>query len=144
MEHREIRSGVGSRFFFTLPFSPVTRGRERKQADAQRQVVHLADGYTVKALVADDVKGNRDVLAKILSDIGCDILLAENGQQAVKAVRAYHPDIVLMDIRMPVMDGLAAANRIIEESRGHMSFTRPKMTAISASAFAHERKRALQ
>jgi len=91
----------------------------------------------VKALVADDVQENRDVLAKLLSDIGVEVETCENGQQAVEMARSHRPDIVFMDIRMPVMDGLEATKQIFAE------FSREalKIVAISASALTHQQER---
>ena len=135
----ESEPGIGSRFFFTVPLEPAKREVPPPSSHGERSVAHLAEGYRVKALVADDVEENREVLSKILSDIGADVIAAEDGGQAVEQVRAHHPDIVFMDIRMPVMNGLEAAERILSE------FGREavKMVAVSASALTHERERYL-
>ena len=127
----------GSRFFFTIPLEPTTEGVTPSSVDAVRQVVCLAAGYQVKALVADDNQENRDVLSQMLSDIGVTVIMAENGGQVLEAVRAEGPDIVFMDIWMPVMDGLEATQRIIEE----FGEERPKLVAVSASALVHEQQR---
>ncbi|MFQ6044190.1 MAG: ATP-binding protein, partial [Candidatus Poribacteria bacterium] len=131
------REGVGSRFFFTLPFSPAKSAIPPPSTSGERKVAHLAEGYRVKALVADDVQENRDVLSKLLSDIGVEVETCENGQQAVEMVRSHRPDIVFMDIRMPVMDGLEATKQIFSE------FSREalKIVAISASALTHQQER---
>jgi len=109
---------------------------DSSEGKMQTTPARLADGYQVKALVADDIQENRDVLSKILEDIGVLIITAEDGQQALFAVRAEQPDIVFMDIRMPVMDGLQAAQQIIKE----FDESRPKLVAVSASALIHERR----
>jgi CheY-like chemotaxis protein len=127
----------GSRFFFTIPLEPTTEGLRPGSVDAVRQVVRLAAGYQVKALVADDNQENRDVLSQMLSDIGVTVIMAENGGQVLDAVRAEVPDIVFMDIWIPVMDGLEATQRIIEE----FGEERPKLVAVSASALVHEQQR---
>jgi len=100
----------------------------------------------VKALVADDTQENRDALSRILSDIGVSVIVAENGQEALDKVRIEKPDIVFMDVRMPVMDGLEATKQILaefERCNGEMSF-RPTIVAISASVLEHERKMFLE
>jgi len=124
----------GSRFFFTIPLSPATKYVTSPSTEAQ--TARLKDGYSLKALVADDTKENRDVLAQILSDIGVEVRLAENGQEALEAVRAEIPDIVFMDIRMPTMNGLEAARHIWDE----FGKDRLKIAAVSASVLEHEKK----
>ena len=138
--------GGGSRFFFTVPLPPSTGDVSLPSAEDGKQIVRLAEGYQVKALVADDTKGNRDVLSKILSGIGIEVIVAENGQEALDKVKTNLPDIVFMDIHMPVMDGLEATKQILAESgrcSGERSF-RPTIVAISASVLEHERKMFLE
>jgi CheY-like chemotaxis protein len=65
-----------------------------------------------------------------------EVVEAENGQQAIEVIRSYRPDIVFMDIWMPVMDGLEAVGRILEEF-GQTEF---KLVAISASTLQHEQQ----
>jgi len=133
---KEIRGGVGSLFFFTVPLSPATTDVSLTSVEKGKKIVHLAAGYSVKALIADDTKENRDVLSQILSGIGVKVILAEDGQQALEKNRAEKPDIVFMDIRMPVMNGLDAARAIVSESEEKP----PKMVAISASALLYQRQ----
>ena len=133
--------GVGSCFFFTVALEPATGAVETPSIEVVAPVAHLAAGYSVKVLIADDVRENRDILAEMLSGIGCEVVLAENGSQAVEMFRAHRPEIALLDIRMPVMSGLEAARQIREEFEREGE--RVKLVAISASTFAHERERYL-
>ena len=128
--------GKGSRFFFTVPFKSAIEEIEVRPTEAEERVVRLAEGYSVKTLIADDIEENRKVLSMILTGIGCEVLLAEDGRQAVEMVRAHRPDIVFMDIRMPVMTGPEAAEQIWQEF-GRTAF---KIVAISASALKHEQQ----
>lgn len=130
--------GKGSRFFFTVPLKVAAEEAVVYTKDVVSQPVptRLADGYQVVPLVADDREENRDVLSRILSDIGVSVVTAENGQQAVEAVMASKLDIVFMDIWMPEMDGLEAAQRILSEC-GDDS---PKLVAVTASVLIHERQ----
>ena len=139
----ESEPGKGSRFFFTVPLQKVER--TDGSLDVSSQIIRLADGYSLTALVADDNKENREVLEQILSYIGVEVRLAENGQEALESVRAEIPDIVFMDIRMPVMDGLEATRRILEEfdSKGGLP-SRPCIVAVSASALEHQRKQFME
>ena len=75
-------------------------------------VLHDAEGPPLRVLAADDNPTNRKVLELMLGAAGAEVISVENGQQAVEAWRAGAFDVVLMDLRMPVMDGLDAIRAI--------------------------------
>lgn len=100
------------------------------------EVEHLAAGHHVRALVVDDIAENREVLATLLTLVGCEVVLAEHGRQAIEVVRVSRPQIVFMDMRMPDLDGMAATRRIVDEFGG----TGLKVVATSASALVHQRE----
>jgi signal transduction histidine kinase/CheY-like chemotaxis protein len=130
----DSQEGRGSRFFFSLVLPPGLLPRPGA-VNAARQVERLAPGSSVRALVVDDIRENREVLSVMLDMIGCEVILAENGRQALEAAHVSRPDIIFMDMRLPEIDGLEATRRLIEElgPRG------PKIVATSASVLAHER-----
>ena len=74
----------------------------------------------IRVLVADDQRLVRDGIASLLAlQEGIEVAgTAENGREALIAAKRLHPDLVLMDIRMPVLDGIAAAGRLKEEMPG--------------------------
>jgi len=76
------------------------------------------------------------VLAHLLKNIGVHVIEAENGLIALEKVRKHSPDIIFMDIRMPVMDGRQAIHEIISE----FGQDRYKIVTISASAMQHDRE----
>ena len=132
--------GQGSCFSFTLPL-PLARAEVLAPTqDRYARVVRLSEGHTVSALVADDVLENREVLSRLLEDIGVRVTLAENGRQAVEQALTHTSDILFLDIRMPEMDGPEAAGRIWE-ALGRDAL---KIVAISASALDHERREFLE
>ena len=98
----------GSTFVLSLPMEPVvkpaaeTRRRAAPQAGLQGKVILAADDHAV----------NRRILSLLLEPHGCTILLVENGAEAVDAARTQRFDAILMDMQMPVMDGLEASARI--------------------------------
>ncbi|GBC62107.1 hypothetical protein DENIS_3070 [Desulfonema ishimotonii] len=81
-------------------------------------------------LIAEDVRINRDLLKGFLKDYDFDLMEAENGKEAVAFTRTYHPDLILMDMRMPEMDGYNAT-RIIKAEKTLKSIP---IIAITASA----------
>ena len=132
-----VRSEVGQGSCFELNLSlpsvlhPIPRG-----AAVAAEIEHLAAGHHVRALVVDDIAENRDVLSTLLTLVGCEVVLAEHGRQAIEVVRVSRPQIVFMDMRMPALDGIAATRRIVEEFGG----TGLKVVATSASALVHQRE----
>ena len=66
----------------------------------------------MKILIADDSVPDQALLSMLVKELGHDIILAGNGAEAVTAVEQQHPDLVLMDIMMPIEDGLSATARI--------------------------------
>ena len=119
----------GAHFLFEVTLPP---GQEqgKKHGETRKHILSLAPGVKVKALVADDIEVNRDVLVKLLRMIGVDVVEAINGKDAIEKVRKYLPDIIFMDMRMPVMNGEEAA-RIIQKEFGKDRF---KIVVITASA----------
>jgi len=99
-------------------------------------VIGLAPGTSLKALIVDDQEANRDVLSQVLERIGVAIDTAENGAIALERVKAEMPDIVFMDIRMPVMDGPEALKHL-RETHGEDA---PIIAAVTASVFEHQRQ----
>ncbi len=132
-------SAAGSLFAFTLALPADESARPLHSAPA-RAIERLAPEYQVRALVVDDILENRELLSTMLAMIGCEIILAENGRQAIEAVRASRPDIVYLDMRLPEMDGFEAARRIVEEF-GPAGI---QIVATSASVFEHERERYME
>lgn len=125
---------AGSTFFFTLSL-PVSTSRASSVSEAG-EIERLAAGSQVRALIVDDIRENREVLSTLLAAIGCEIVLAENGRQALEAVSVSHPDIVFMDMRLPEIDGLEATRRIVSD----YDIEGLKVVAMSASVLAHERE----
>ncbi|MDO9431254.1 MAG: response regulator [Phenylobacterium sp.] len=94
-------------------------------------VIHHAEGPPLRVLAADDNPTNRKVLELMLGAAGAEVVSVENGQQAVEAWRGGAFDVVLMDLRMPVMDGLDAI-RAIRKAEGP-GLPRAPIIVISAN-----------
>ncbi|KUI99686.1 ATP-binding protein [Vibrio sp. MEBiC08052] len=103
--------GVGSRFFFTLDLPVVTEKRERDSSLSQKNIIGY-EGSRKQILIVDDVLENRMLLVDLLGGIGFETSEAVDGQDGVEQAYAQRPDLILMDIVMPVTDGLEATRNI--------------------------------
>jgi len=65
-----------------------------------------------RILVVEDQEDNRRILNDLLTKAGFDLIEAENGEDAVASAQASHPDLILMDIQLPILDGYEATRRI--------------------------------
>jgi PAS domain S-box-containing protein len=99
--------GKGSSFWFTLP---LVAHHDVPTATAQEDAAQLTGGMP-RILVADDHPTNRKIVELMLADLA-EIFTAENGREAIDVYKVAAPDLILMDMQMPVMDGLAAVREI--------------------------------
>jgi len=125
--------GEGSRFHFTLAL-PAAQGTVLDRADGKERVIGLAPGCGIDALVVDDVADNRAILSQMLMVIGVEVRTAVDGRQAIERIHEQRPDIVFMDIRMPVMDGMEA----LAELRGGPEGRDLVCIAVTASGMLHQ------
>ena len=100
----------------------------------------LADRLPLRILVAEDDPVNRKVADAILRRIGYEADFVDDGSKAVEAVRTKRYEVILMDVRMPEMDGLETTRKIIEILD---QVDRPKIIALTASALEEDRKQCL-
>lgn len=93
-----------------------------------------------RILVVDDNEMNRDILARRLSTRGFEVIVAEDAGQGIAKVRGESPDLVLMDMRLPDMDGWAAAKSIKADD----ATSKIPIIALTAHALDVEREAALE
>jgi PAS domain S-box-containing protein len=124
--------GGGSCFWFTLPLARAQRPQEDPQA---AQAVQRARGASIRILAAEDNKTNQLVLKALLGQANIELVFADNGVEAVQAARTDDFDAILMDVQMPVMDGMAAAGaiRALKGPRG-----RVPIVAVTADAMPEQ------
>ena len=103
--------GEGSCFHFELDL-PTARADLIVKTEQQGRLCRLAQPYRVRALVVDDVEDNREVLSGLLELAGIEVTRANDGVEALQRISEQIPDIVFMDVRMPVMDGLTAVQQL--------------------------------
>ena len=92
-----------------------------------------------KILVAEDNLPNRELIREILESSGHEVIEAEDGQQALERLKDTKPDLVLLDIQMPVLDGYAVVRHLRQIPR----FAGIKVVALTAYAMQGDRDRVL-
>jgi CheY-like chemotaxis protein len=128
--------GKGSVFEIHLPLKEGD-AQAVQQREMPRHVVRLKPGQaTCRVLIADDIEDNRQLLAQFLAPVGFEIRLATNGAEAVQVFEEWQPHLILMDFRMPVMDGRDAIRQI----RTMVGGEEPKIIVVTASAMDENRQ----
>lgn len=129
----ESRFGQGSCFSFTLPL-PTVNAPKPALATPTTPVIGYR-GPRRRVLIADDKRENRAVLVDMLAPLGFQVAEAVNGQVALELAAQFQPHVILMDMRMPVLDGLEATRRL----RRSDTLRDIRVIAVSASAYGHHR-----
>ncbi len=133
--------GKGSVFHFELPVNICTPSINAPIEMLHERVTGIADGQQqYRILIVEDKLENRLLLHKLIEPLGFDLSEAINGREAVKKYKQWHPHLIFMDIRMPVMNGLEATRQIREDSHG----SKVKIIAITAHALEDERLEILE
>jgi PAS domain S-box-containing protein len=132
--------GKGSIFLLEVPIehgdSAVAVGMI-----SPRRVIGLQDRREVpRILVADDQFENRDWLEKLLTILGFSVRHADDGQTTIRVWKEWNPQLILMDVHMPVMDGIEAIRRIKSDPLGKETI----IIVLSASAMDDQRRKAIE
>jgi len=131
----ESTLGEGASFAFKLrPLTDVDDG-EMQPVRVQTECSTTSALEGLNILVAEDLDVNRRVLEAICKPLPITLTMAENGLQAIEALKGQHFDAILMDLRMPVMDGLEATRRIRAGAAGQTVRAIP-IIALTANAMA--------
>jgi len=145
----EVDSVVGEGSIFTFSFeAELAREHELSPVSNGALATGLEAGQAVpKVLVVDDVATNRELLVDLLSRIGFEVRVAGGGAEAIEVHDAWRPDLVLMDLRMPGMNGLEATTRlrtagskavIIAITASGLTDAEPQALAAGANAFVRK------
>ncbi len=133
----DVRSevGKGTVFFFDIDVE-IVKQTDVKEEVAVKQIIGLKPNQErYRILVVDDNESNRQLLVKLLQPLGFELREAKNGQEAVDIWRKWQPQLIWMDMRMPVMDGYTATRTIKAESKRQET----KIIALTASTLEEER-----
>ncbi len=130
----------GSVFIIHLPLKEG-EAQAVQAKDNPRHVLRVQPGQaTCRVLIADDIEDNRQLLAQLLTPVGFEVRLASNGAEAVQGFEEWRPHLILMDFRMPVMDGQEAIRRIRAMAGGGD----PRIIAVTASAMDDNRQELME
>ena len=134
--------GFGSTFWFTIPVS-VARLRAKpaeKKAPAAPAPAAPEKSGSLKILIAEDNLVNQQIICAFVKSAGHSVELVDNGEKAVNAVAEGDFDVVLMDIQMPVMDGVTATEQIrtFSDEKGQIP-----IVAVTANAMEGDKERYL-
>ena len=134
-----VRSSLGRGSCFSFEIDLATAAGAARSALRGPRITGYR-GPRRRVLVVDDVAGNRAVVTDLLSGLGFELEEADQGVAALRCIEARRPDIVLMDILMPVKDGLTATQRL----RAMPGCERLPVIVLSAGASETDRARSLQ
>jgi len=113
--------------------------RMEEQNDKQKLSVEFAQKHPLRLLVAEDNIINQQIILKILNLLGYDVVLAENGQEALELANKDNYDMILMDVQMPEMDGLEATRQIRKNEK-----LQPVIIAMTANAMQGDREECMR
>ena len=126
----------GSIFYFQIPLQEQERTKLARPHELRGKVIGLAKNQAqYRILAVDDVSASRILLNKLLTGIGFEVKEAGDGQEAIAVWEEWRPDLILMDMRMPILDGYEATRQI----KAREVERKTAIIALTASAFEEER-----
>lgn len=135
--------GTGSCFTIYIPCSIDSGGSQQEHSSINENIQNYSSidlPFTPSILFAEDNEANFEAIASYLEAVGCQVIPAVNGLEALRLAQSEKPDLILMDIQMPRMDGLEAIQRI----RDMPNFSEIPIIALTALAMEGDFERCLE
>ena len=141
-----VDSEVGKGSVFSFYISSELSSRSQIKLPTAKAVESLAPNQPIyRILAVDDVWQSRLLIVKLLSQVGFEVQVAENGQQALELAQQWQPHLILMDMRMPIMDGYESTRKIRAIEQGNQTPAHTcKIIALTASAFESKRTETIE
>ena len=130
--------GKGSKFIVTL-LAEVAESEDAPVSDLVDDAIVQPTKSRKRILVVEDNPANLETMVSFIELSGYEVLIANDGQEAIDRTRDAHPDLILMDIQLPVMDGLTATQVI----RHDLGMTEIPIIALTALAMPGDKERCL-
>jgi signal transduction histidine kinase len=137
----ESQEGKGSTFYVTLPFLVNNQPVASQELSPENGVKPIWEGPPLRILLADDSEANRTMLTLLLIRFGHEVTSSGDGTELLEQWRAGTFDVILMDIQMPVMDGVETAQVIREHEKAHGGHA--PIIALTAHAMEESREQLL-
>lgn len=139
----QSKEDIGSTFIVEIPLKIVKASEQKPEKKEDSAVISIKGHKRARILVAEDEPVNQQVIGKLLGMAGYSYDIAENGEKAVELFKQKTYDAALFDVQMPIMDGLAATQKIraIEEEKG---MKRLPIIAVTARAMFGDKERILE
>lgn len=134
----ESKQGKGSTFTITLRNIKINSDEieTEEKIDLGSESIQFEQATV---LIVDDIKTNRDILKEYMRFYSFDIIEAKNGQEALNTIEKHNPDVVFLDLRMPVMDGFET----IEIIKNNSEWSHIPIVAITASVFNEDEQKVI-
>jgi len=126
----------GSTFSISIPLIVGTHTTRHSSSITQFEDVNFGENY--KVVLVEDNLLNQDLVESLMEQIGVELIIADNGMEGIAQIKKHRPNAVLMDMHMPVMDGLETIRRI----KSDITIDEIPIIAYSADAFAETQKKA--
>ncbi len=128
----------GSVFTISLPWTPAIQTSELPSLPPRKEKIAQGKGKTI--LLVEDTEAVIMMLKDYLEKRGYQIIVANNGLKGVAKAKEIHPDLILMDVMMPLMDGLEATQKIKDEP----SLKKTPIIGMTALAMPEDRENCLK